>query len=78
MHEFKEKGGVLGGREERYDGFEGEPKNIGGAARAVPIPGTTSGTKKRDSAHGEFVTDDREVEPPMAVQNERARTGTAM
>ena len=30
MEEFKQKGGVLGGRGERYDGFEGEPKHIGG------------------------------------------------
>ncbi|KAK7720381.1 hypothetical protein SLS57_005470 [Botryosphaeria dothidea] len=31
MAEFKKQGGVLSGREERYDGFEGEPRNIGGA-----------------------------------------------
>jgi len=30
MSDFKSKGGALTGREERYDGFEGEPKNIGG------------------------------------------------
>jgi hypothetical protein len=30
MDEFKTKGGVLSGREERYDEFEGVPKNIGG------------------------------------------------
>jgi hypothetical protein len=35
MDEFKTKGGVLSGREERYDEFEGVPKNIGG--------GTTGG-----------------------------------
>lgn len=40
MSEFKQRGGVLSGREERYDGFEGEPKNIGGNIR---------GGKKRDS-----------------------------
>lgn len=28
MTEFKAQGGALSGREERYDGFEGEPKNI--------------------------------------------------
>jgi hypothetical protein len=32
MDEFKTKGGVLSGREERYDEFEGVPKNIGGSA----------------------------------------------
>ncbi|KAF2189608.1 hypothetical protein K469DRAFT_561904 [Zopfia rhizophila CBS 207.26] len=30
MSEYKSQGGVLGGREERYDGFEGEPRNVGG------------------------------------------------
>jgi hypothetical protein len=32
MDQFKTKGGVLSGREERYDEFEGVPKNIGGGA----------------------------------------------
>lgn len=32
MDQFKQKGGVLGGREERYDEFEGVPKNIGRGA----------------------------------------------
>jgi len=31
MSDFKKQGGVLGGREERHDGFEGEPHAIGGA-----------------------------------------------
>lgn len=30
MDEFKNKGGTLSGREERFDEFEGVPKNIGG------------------------------------------------
>ncbi|KAF2034974.1 hypothetical protein EK21DRAFT_55395 [Setomelanomma holmii] len=32
MDEFKNKGGVLSGREERYDEFQGVPKNIGGGS----------------------------------------------
>lgn len=32
MDEFKHKGGALSGREERYDEFEGVPKNIGGGS----------------------------------------------
>jgi hypothetical protein len=50
MSEFKKQGGVLGGREERYDGFEGEPKHIGGTLKHM-MDGKTS---KRDSgnAHG--------------------------
>jgi len=31
MSDFKKQGGVLSGREERYDGFEGEPRSVGGA-----------------------------------------------
>jgi hypothetical protein len=31
MADFKKQGGVLSGREERYDGFQGEPRQIGGA-----------------------------------------------
>jgi len=35
MSEYKNRGGVLGGREEKYDGFEGEPKHIGGALGGI-------------------------------------------
>ena len=35
LAEFKQKGGVLEGRGERYDGFEGEPKHIGGTLQYV-------------------------------------------
>ena len=31
MADFKRQGGSLTGREERYDGFEGEPKSVSGA-----------------------------------------------
>lgn len=31
MADFQKQGGVLTGREERYDGFEGEPRSVGGA-----------------------------------------------
>lgn len=31
MEEFRKQGGVLGGRGEKYDGFEGEPRAIGKA-----------------------------------------------
>jgi len=31
MNDFKKQGGVLSGREERYDGFQGEPRSVGGA-----------------------------------------------
>ncbi|PSN72880.1 hypothetical protein BS50DRAFT_542087 [Corynespora cassiicola Philippines] len=44
MSEFKSQGGVLGGREERFDGFAGEPKKVGGI-----MSGFTK-SSKRDSA----------------------------
>lgn len=34
LADFKKQGGTLTGREERFDGFEGEPKAIGGALSA--------------------------------------------
>ncbi|KAL9594102.1 MAG: hypothetical protein Q9219_007217 [cf. Caloplaca sp. 3 TL-2023] len=39
MADFKKQGGSLSGREERYDGFEGEPKAVGGA-----LGGSSTGT----------------------------------
>jgi len=63
MDEFKAKGGVLGGREERYDAFEGEPRNIGGNAHRTHH--SSSETKKRDS---HLDMDPRD--------EERLRTGT--
>jgi len=39
MADFKKQGGSLTGREERYDGFEGEPRAVGGA-----LEGHHSGT----------------------------------
>ena len=50
MSEFKQRGGVLGGREERYDGFEGEPKHIGGALQGLK-EGVTGHHSKHDSGH---------------------------
>lgn len=60
MSEFKQQGGVLGGREERYDGFEGQPKHIGGTLKHM-MDGQTSkremGTDhglKEGSMHGDY------------------------
>lgn len=63
MEQFKAKGGSLTGREERYDAFEGVPKNIGSGA--VGGFGAVPGDHKRDShnvssalkseaAHGDY------------------------
>lgn len=37
LEEFKAQGGTLSGREERYDGFEGEPKSVGKALSNTQI-----------------------------------------
>jgi len=46
MADFKKQGGSLTGREERYDGFEGEPRavNSGLGGSTTGTTGTTTGT----------------------------------
>ena len=46
MADFKKQGGSLTGREERYDGFEGEPRAVGGA-----LGGSTSTTGTHTGTH---------------------------
>ncbi|KAL9593543.1 MAG: hypothetical protein Q9179_005832, partial [Wetmoreana sp. 5 TL-2023] len=43
MADFKKQGGSLSGREERYDGFEGEPRAVGGALGGSSTGATGSG-----------------------------------
>jgi len=45
MDEFKRQGGHLGGREERTDAFQGEPKAVGGTLGGAGAAGTTSLTE---------------------------------
>jgi hypothetical protein len=56
MDQFKSKGGVLSGREERYDEFEGVPKNIGGGTAGgfghIRDGGHHSGSEHHK--HGDF------------------------
>ncbi|KAI5253040.1 hypothetical protein E4T42_03112 [Aureobasidium subglaciale] len=61
MADFKKQGGVLTGREERYDGFEGEPRTVGGAhtSTSTSTTGLTGAgltgagvTGERDLKHG--------------------------
>jgi len=49
MNDYKKQGGVLSGREERYDGFEGEPRSVGGALGGHS--GTTGVTGTHSSSH---------------------------
>jgi len=58
MEQFKAKGGALTGREERYDEFEGVPKNIGGAGgigAAAGLTHKTVGSHGHEHArHGDY------------------------
>ncbi|KAI9821650.1 MAG: hypothetical protein M1827_002231 [Pycnora praestabilis] len=44
MADFKKQGGSLSGREERYDGFEGEPRSVGSALGGGSSTGVGSTT----------------------------------
>ena len=46
MADFKKQGGSLTGREERYDGFEGEPRAVGGTLGGAS---STTGTSSYDN-----------------------------
>lgn len=60
MSDFKRQGGVLTGREERYDGFEGEPKSVGGAlSGSTGSSGLTSGTTGHHGTTGHESLGDR-------------------
>lgn len=52
MDEFKHKGGVLSGREERYDEFQGVPKNIG-AGSAGGFGHVRDGTTGHTGSHSD-------------------------
>lgn len=52
MTDFKKQGGVLTGREERYDGFEGEPRSVGGALSGGSGATGTTGSGVESSTSG--------------------------
>ncbi|KAL9015372.1 MAG: hypothetical protein Q9173_000016 [Seirophora scorigena] len=52
MADFKKQGGSLSGREERYDGFEGEPRAVGGALGGSSA-GTTGSSSGLTGHHGQ-------------------------
>ena len=54
MADFKKQGGVLTGREERYDGFQGEPRAIGGETSQMGSAGLQGGATglAGSNAHG--------------------------
>lgn len=54
MSEFQRQGGALGGREERTDAFQGEPRSVGGTLGGHGASGTTSLTEREghSGTHG--------------------------
>lgn len=54
MADFKKQGGVLTGREERYDGFEGEPRSVGGHSHTGRD--TLAGAAAGSTTHDHHVT----------------------
>ncbi|EHK96035.1 hypothetical protein GLAREA_10909 [Glarea lozoyensis ATCC 20868] len=56
LSEFKSQGGHLGGREERTDAFQGEPRSVGGTLGGKGAHGTTSLTEEGAGRHGHSST----------------------
>ncbi|KAJ8109038.1 hypothetical protein OPT61_g7744 [Boeremia exigua] len=57
MEQFKAKGGALTGREERYDAFEGVPKNIGAGTAGgfgVTREGHSDSSHVQGATHGDY------------------------
>ena len=52
MADFKKQGGSLTGREERYDGFEGEPRAVGGALGGSSVGSGLTGTHHGSTTAG--------------------------
>ncbi|CAD0099650.1 unnamed protein product [Aureobasidium mustum] len=76
MADFKKQGGVLTGREERYDGFEGEPRTVGGAHTSTTGTGLTGaglGNTTGRETLGERV---REGEADLKHGHSHSTTGT--
>ena len=59
MADFKRQGGALTGREERYDGFEGEPRGVGsavGTAETSTGSGLTGSNRTTDNSYDDTTT----------------------
>ncbi|RAR07098.1 hypothetical protein DDE82_003040 [Stemphylium lycopersici] len=70
MEQFKAKGGSLTGREERYDEFEGVPKNIGGAGGVAGGLVAGEGLTHKSHGHGDARHGDLETRNPMDRNND--------
>ena len=75
MADFKKQGGTLGGREERYDGFEGEPRAVGGALGGASS-GTTGSSGLTGSHHGTSGPHSSNLENKMDPRVDSDRDGS--
>lgn len=76
MADFKKQGGALTGREERYDGFEGEPRAVGSTLGSSS--GTTSGphSSKYENKLDPRVDSDRDGSRNMGAASSGYGSGT--
>lgn len=61
MAEFKRQGGILTGREERYDFFEGEPRSVGGNVGNIGENGQRN-TAQAGSSESVSIADRAEIQ----------------
>jgi hypothetical protein len=74
MAEFKRQGGVLTGREERFDFFEGEPRSIGGTLGNTDTTATTGGAggERKTASSGPQSGVAPQIQVPSTVQQTQA------
>ncbi|KAL9639575.1 MAG: hypothetical protein Q9164_000852 [Protoblastenia rupestris] len=81
MADFKKQGGSLTGREERYDGFEGEPRGVGsvlgGSSTTGSHMGTGSSTTAGPHSSNTMNKADPRVDSDMDGSRGMGRTGGA-
>ncbi len=77
MSDFKKQGGVLSGREERYDGFEGEPKSVGGSLGGGADAYTTNNSANLVDRANITKETRRDASGSHTIIGERGMTGTS-
>ena len=66
LEDFKRQGGTLSGREERFDGFEGEPRAIGST-----LGGTSTG--RNTGTHSSHL--ENKLDPRVDSDRDNSRAG---
>lgn len=77
LADFKKQGGVLSGREERYDGFEGEPKSVGGSLGGGADAYTTKNSANLVDRANITKETRRDASGSHTIIGERGMTGTS-